>query len=105
MILWDLTKGKLKLRKKCRSDTVCIKWDLNGNHYLILCEKSIAIFSIADDKPLNIITFEEKVVDFDFISKEVVSGIVEEGDESESEKSHDKEIDDVSNLYSFGESF
>ena len=96
MILWDLTKGKLKLKKKCRSDTVCIKWDLKGEHYLILCDTSLAIFSISDDKPLNIITFEDKVVDFDFITKEIVRSVGETGDESESEQSQDKEGDDVS---------
>lgn len=77
-----------------------LKWDLQGNHYLILCEKSIAVFSITDDKPINISNFEEKVVDFDYISKTVIQTVVQEEGESESESEINnhpqEEIDDVS---------
>ncbi|CAI2367070.1 unnamed protein product [Moneuplotes crassus] len=99
MVLWDLTKGKSKLRKKVRSDTISIKWDLSGKHYLILCEKSIAVFSITEDKPINIISFEEKVNDFDFISKSIIQTVNEDDGEGESDsevqKEKQEELDDV----------
>ena len=100
LVLWDLTKGKSKLKKKVRSDTIGVKWDLAGKHYIILCEKSIAVFSITEDKPINIINFDEKVIDFDFITKNVIQAVNdEEGDSdsgSEAPKVPQEEIEDVS---------
>ena len=68
-ILWDLTKGKLKFKKKVREDFLAIKWDHTGMNYLILCKKSIAVYSILQDKPISIINFDEKLRDFGWISK------------------------------------
>lgn len=99
LVLWDLTKGKSKLKKKVRSDTIGLKWDPNGRHYVILCEKSVAVFSITEDKPLNIINFEQKVVDFDFIPKSVIQAVNDDEAEAESEseanKQSQEEQDDV----------
>jgi len=60
MILWDLTKGKEKLKRKCRSDTIGIKWDKTGTHYITLCEKSIGIYGLADDKPVSIFMIKHR---------------------------------------------
>ena len=68
-ILWDLTKGKLKFKKKVRQDAISIKWNPKGTHYLILCEKSIAVYSVMQDKPVSIINFEQKLSDFNWIGK------------------------------------
>ena len=95
LALWNLTKGKNKLKKKVRSDTIGLKWDLQGLHYLILCERSIAVFSITQDKPINIIKFDEKVVDFAFIPKNVVQFVNQNEGKSEVNHPHHEEADDV----------
>lgn len=103
LVLWDLTKGKNKLKKKVRDDVVSIKWDKQGAHYLILCQKSIAVFSITQDKPISIINFEDRVNDFDFIDKSIIQTVNEDDGEGESEQSENQpqeENDDVSSTRS-----
>ena len=77
-----------------------IKWDKSGNNYLILISNSVAVFSITEDKAINTISFEEKVIDFAFIDSAIVHSVTHiegEGESSESEqdnnhnKSHNNE--------------
>ena len=81
-----------------------IKWDSQGENYLILCEKSIAVFSIGQDEAINVVSFDVKVVDFAFIGKQVVSEVMDEGaseSEQQSKQSKEREAEDVNIVYGY----
>lgn len=60
-VIWDLTKGVMKFKKKVRDDVISMKWDDDGIHYMILFSKSLVVYSINQNKPVSIIEFEEKL--------------------------------------------
>lgn len=50
----------------------------------MLLSRSVAVFSITDDKPVCVIAFDGKVVDFDFIDRRTVELVTVDSDDGSS---------------------
>jgi protein MAK11 len=54
LVVWDLTKGKEKAKRKVRSDVKKIIWDRLGGGYLMVGDTSVAVVSLADESKVGI---------------------------------------------------